>query len=158
MNGGAGSAGDFTPAGHLSRTMEATDGTPRRHVIHDVREQVDGMQAALLEDLQASGFDDASCFAIRLALEEAMVNAFRHGNKSDPAKRVTIEWTVGADRVQLDVEDEGDGFDPESVPDPTAEENLEIPSGRGLMLIRAYMTDVRYNETGNRVSMTFARP
>lgn len=137
--------------------MAPLEDTPKRYVIHDVREQIEAAQADLLADLERYGFDEASCFAIRLALEEAMVNAFRHGNKSDPEKRVTIEWEASPERVILHVEDEGDGFDPESVPDPTAEENLEIPSGRGLMLIRAYMTEVEYSELGNRVSMTFDR-
>lgn len=137
--------------------MTPSEGSTQRHVMHDVREEVEAAQAALLADLQAHGYDEASCFAIRLAVEEAMVNGFRHGNRSDPDKTVMLEWTIGRDRLTIHVEDEGPGFDPESVPDPTAEENIEIPSGRGLMLMRAYMTDVRYSDTGNRVTMVLVR-
>jgi serine/threonine-protein kinase RsbW len=58
----------------------------------------------------------------------------------------------------MHVEDRGPGFDPSGVPDPTLDENLELPSGRGLMLIRAYMTRVAFSPTGNRVSMYYRRP
>jgi serine/threonine-protein kinase RsbW len=58
----------------------------------------------------------------------------------------------------LAVEDQGPGFDPGSVPDPTLEENLERGSGRGLLLIRAYMASVRYNASGNRLEMIYERP
>ena len=66
-----------------------------------------------------------------------------------------MEFEVSPDRVWIAVEDEGGGFDPAAVPDPTEEANLEIPSGRGIMLMRAYMTDVSIVAPGNRVEMVF---
>jgi serine/threonine-protein kinase RsbW len=92
-------------------------------------------------------------FAVRLALEEALVNAIHHGNQDDPSKPVTVRFLVGAERTLIEVHDQGAGFDPNEVPDPLAPENLERSSGRGLHLIRAYMTWVRYNDSGNCVTM-----
>jgi serine/threonine-protein kinase RsbW len=96
---------------------------------------------------------DQEIFGIRLALEEALVNAIKHGNQMDRAKRVQISYRLLADRFEIRITDEGAGFDPSDVPDPTAVENLERPCGRGLMLMRHYMTEVNYNERGNGVFM-----
>jgi len=97
---------------------------------------------------------DQEVFSIRLALEEALVNAIKHGNQLDRAKKVYISYRFLPDRLEVQITDEGLGFDPEDVPDPTAVENLERPCGRGLMLMRHYMTQVNYNARGNSVSMT----
>ncbi|HMN96079.1 MAG TPA: ATP-binding protein [Phycisphaerales bacterium] len=129
----------------------------RRHTLRDDRDQIEAAVAELLDALRGLEFDESSRFAIRLAVEEAINNGFRHGNKNDPEKRVHFAWNASPHRVQVEVEDEGEGFDPASVPDPTAEENLEIPSGRGLMLMRAYMSQVEYVDPGNRVRMAFDR-
>jgi serine/threonine-protein kinase RsbW len=92
-------------------------------------------------------------FGMRLALEEAIVNAIRHGNRDDPAKSVQVTFDVDPDGALAEVEDEGSGYDPARVPDPTAPENLERPGGRGLWLMRAYTTWVRHNQRGNRVTL-----
>ena len=107
----------------------------------------------VMAKVEAYDYDEEVVFALRLSLEEALSNAIRHGNKEDPSKRVRIRYLVTADRVDLYVEDEGEGFDPSGVADPTAEENLENPSGRGIMLMRAYMTQVEYNAVGNGVHL-----
>jgi len=92
-------------------------------------------------------------FGVRLALEEALVNAVKHGNRCDRGKEARLRYHVNAEFVMLEVEDEGAGFDPADVPDPLAPENLERPSGRGLFLIRRYMTVMRHNDRGNCISM-----
>jgi serine/threonine-protein kinase RsbW len=97
---------------------------------------------------------DQEVFSVRLALEEALVNAIKHGNQMDRAKRVFISYRVVGDRLDVRITDEGPGFDPADVPDPTAIENLERPCGRGLMLMKHYMTEVAYNERGNSVDMS----
>ena len=93
-------------------------------------------------------------FAVRLALDEALVNAVKHGNENDPSKTVTIECSIDEDRIVIQIEDQGPGFIPTELPDPTAEENLSRPNGRGVMLMHAYMTKVDFNERGNRVILT----
>jgi len=105
----------------------------------------------IMQELKRSGYDEDTIFAIKLAYEEAVTNAVKHGNCNDPTKHVTIRWYVGRERFVLMVRDEGCGFQPTNVPDPTADENLERPCGRGLMLMQSYMTKVRYSKAGNEV-------
>ena len=89
---------------------------------------------------------------LQLALEEGLANAIKHGNKMDPEKTVTVECFLNGDIVRVVIQDEGPGFDPNDVPDPTLPENLDKPSGRGVMLMKAFMDDVLYNETGNQLT------
>ena len=86
-------------------------------------------------------------------MDEALANAIHHGNGNDPTKEVTVEYTVTADNVRIQVCDEGNGFNPTDVPDPTLPENLCKPNGRGIMLMRAYMKDIHYNDRGNCVTL-----
>jgi len=112
------------------------------------------VQEAIIGPARAAGFRKDALFAIRLALDEAVSNAIRHGNKSDPAKSVTIDFTITPDRVTIAITDQGPGFDPAGLPDPTAPENLTRPHGRGVLLIQSYMTDVAYSDRGRCVTMT----
>ncbi len=114
-------------------------------------------QEAIMEVVKAAGFPEESSFAVRLALDEALSNAVRHGNKLDESKKVTVEYAISATRVTISITDEGPGFEPEAVPDPTLDENLDQPHGRGLMLMKAYMTEVHYSDNGKRVTMTKMR-
>jgi serine/threonine-protein kinase RsbW len=107
----------------------------------------------LLEQLGAHGWSPSDIFAIQLASEEAITNAIVHGNQLDTAKRVHVTCAVSPDLVRIEVEDEGLGFDPASVPDCTLEDRLDVPSGRGVMLMRSFMTTVCFNAKGNRVTM-----
>jgi len=111
------------------------------------------VQERILREVERQGFNTNSLFATRLALEEALVNAIKHGNKLDPKKKVIVEARVTRDRVEIEVEDEGPGFVRTSVPDPTAEENLCKCSGRGILLIEAYMNSVDWSRGGRRVRM-----
>jgi serine/threonine-protein kinase RsbW len=107
----------------------------------------------IIAEAQRTGYDNHALFAIRLALDESLSNAIRHGSKNDPSKTIMIEFEVNAERVIFTICDEGPGFNSTTLPDPTLEENLEMTSGRGVMLIRAYMTSVDYNDRGNCVTM-----
>ncbi len=88
-----------------------------------------------------------------LAIEEAVVNAIRHGNQFDPTKTVKIACRITPHHLWVAIEDEGEGFDPCAVPDCTCEDRLEVPSGRGVMLMRCFMNHVEFNTRGNRVIM-----
>ena len=107
--------------------------------------------------LKSHRFDDREIFSIKLALEEALVNAIKHGNQMDRSKKVHIAYRVSPERFDIRIMDEGKGFDPEDVPDPMAAENLERPCGRGLLLMRHYMTEVVFHAPGNRLSMSKLR-
>lgn len=100
-----------------------------------------------------AGYREKDIFDLRLALEEAMVNAVKHGNRCDPGKRVHVRYHISSEHVVADIEDQGPGFDPEQVPNPTTQDRLERPGGRGLLLIRAYTTWARYNERGNCITL-----
>ncbi len=115
------------------------------------------IQTVIEEALQASSYSEHDIFSIKLALEEALVNAIKHGNQMDPDKRVIVNYQVTTNRFDIRITDEGNGFNPDDVPDPTAPENLERPCGRGLLLIRGFMTEVVYHGRGNSVSMSKIR-
>ena len=110
-------------------------------------------QQVILEDIRAANLSDNAVFAIRLSLDEAIANAIRHGNKNDPTKKVQISYGATAEDYRITVTDEGPGFSPERVPDPTLDENLEKPHGRGCMLMHAYMTEVKFSTRGNSVTL-----
>lgn len=112
---------------------------------------------AILADLTAAGFSQDTVFAIRLAMDEALTNAVRHGNCGDPHKHVTVEYAITDEGFRACVTDEGCGFVPEKLPDPTQPTNLERPCGRGVMLMKAYMSHVSYNEQGNSVTLVKKR-
>ena len=107
----------------------------------------------LLNDVKDCGFDEDEVFGIHLALEEAFVNAVKHGNSADEQKSVSVEYVITPAKVDISISDEGTGFTPEAVPDPSSEENLYKPGGRGLLLMRSHMDVVEYNDRGNCVHM-----
>jgi serine/threonine-protein kinase RsbW len=108
---------------------------------------------AIVAALEEAGYSHREVFSVRLSLEEAMVNALKHGHRGDATKQVQIRFRVTPGCAFAEVEDQGPGFDPESVPDPLAEENRLNEHGRGLLLMRHYMTCVRFNDIGNRVTL-----
>lgn len=139
-------------AGRLPRASSAA-AEPMRFTIpsdpaatRDVQQQVIGRAVAL-------GYGEQDIFAIRLALEEGMMNAIKHGNKLDRSKTVRIEAKVTPRTVEITVEDQGGGFQRVAVPDPCCEENLLKCSGRGILLMEAYMDKVQYSRGGRRVRM-----
>lgn len=107
----------------------------------------------ILDILAEYGWGKETLFGVHMALEEAISNAVRHGNKHDPTKRVQIDCELSKQRFYVKVCDEGEGYDPCHVPDCCAEENLDVPGGRGLALMRAYMTSVELTDCGRCVIM-----
>jgi len=107
----------------------------------------------ILSELKANDFSQEDAFAVHLALQEAFLNALKHGNKMDAGKQVKIDYVLDSDRIEISMTDEGNGFDPGSVPDPRVGQNLYKTEGRGLLLIRSYMDVVRFSERGNCVHM-----
>jgi serine/threonine-protein kinase RsbW len=111
------------------------------------------VQEEIEHALKYHQFSERDIFGIKLALEEAVINAIKHGNQMDRAKKLRIAYRISPDRFDVLIADEGRGFDPSDVPDPTAVENLERACGRGLMLMRHYMSEVAFNGCGNSVTM-----
>jgi serine/threonine-protein kinase RsbW len=96
-------------------------------------------------------------FNLRVALTEALANAILYGNSEAHDRPVLVRVLFGRHAVELEVTDQGDGFDPRFVPDPTLPANLARPYGRGLFLIRRLMDEVRFNESGNSICMILRR-
>ncbi len=105
----------------------------------------------ILKDVEHCGYCQDARFAIKLALEEAMTNAVKHGNAGDQSKQICIRYAVNAERAVIIIRDDGPGFLPGEVPDPTSPDRLSLPTGRGIMLMRAYMDEVQYRKDGAEV-------
>jgi serine/threonine-protein kinase RsbW len=108
----------------------------------------------ILTQLAVHHWTERDIFSVHLAMEEALVNAIKHGNCSDFAKQVHVVCQVSRERMSVVIRDEGEGFNPDEVPDPTDPDKLEVPSGRGVLLMRSFMSSVEYNGAGNCVTMT----
>jgi serine/threonine-protein kinase RsbW len=115
------------------------------------------VQERIVQRLEQLNFPPRDVFGVRLSLEEALVNAIKHGNGMDPAKSVRVSCHIDDQLVRIEIEDEGPGFKPEEVPDPTAEENLDRPCGRGIMLMKAFLSRVEYVGRGNLVILEKSR-
>jgi serine/threonine-protein kinase RsbW len=92
-------------------------------------------------------------FNFRVGLTEALTNAVLYGNAHDPSKHVLVEVALEDGRLEARVTDQGGGFDPSSIPDPTEPENILKPGGRGLFIMRQLLDEVSYNDRGNQVTL-----
>ena len=127
-----------------------------RIIRSDLRE-IEPVQEEVEQFLRRHLFQPREIYLIKLTLEEALCNAIKHGNRMDGGKSVAVLYHIRPDRFEVSVEDEGPGFNPEAVPDPLAEENLDKPSGRGLLLMRSYMSAVFIHPPGNSLTLSLVR-
>jgi len=107
----------------------------------------------LLQQLKARRWVPHDVFGVHVAVHEALVNAIMHGNRLSPEKRVTFRCRLSPELLRVEIADEGEGFDPHRLPDPTDPDRLETPTGRGVMLMRAFMSRVDFCPRGNCVVM-----
>ena len=140
-----------------NETSPSFESWSRDFDLASVRPEIDAAVAEILGACLELGYEEAATFAIRLSLEEALANAMLHGNAGDASKRILLHCHIDQTRVAMAIQDEGPGYDPETVPDPTADENLTIASGRGLALIKAFMTHVEIPRPGNRLELIFEK-
>ncbi len=120
-------------------------------VIKSNMQQAEIPKRAVLMEVERCRFCEEARFAIKLALEEALCNAVRHGNRNDASKKVTVRYAVTPEMAVVIVRDEGSGFIPDEIPDPTSVDRLPRPDGRGIMLLRAYMDKVEFRDHGREV-------
>jgi serine/threonine-protein kinase RsbW len=118
----------------------------------DVR-YLDGVLSYLVERASKFGVVLPGASNIFVALDEALANAIKHGNKNDASKTVRVRADISTREARFTISDEGAGFNIADLPDPRHPSNLLKPSGRGVMLIHHIMDDVSYNERGNEVTM-----
>jgi len=105
-------------------------------------EAIDEVATAIARLVSRSGMSEEAAFGVDMAVREALANAVIHGNQLDESKLVEISVTSSADSLEIRVHDQGAGFNPETVPDPTKEENLLKSSGRGIFFVRNFMDEV----------------
>ena len=128
----------------------------REHIEFELPSDIglmDGVLNYLTQRVAALGVIKPDASNLFIALDEAFVNAVKHGNKQDPSKLVRIKADLSSKEARFTIEDEGEGFDVNAIPDPRDPENLFKSSGRGVLLIYNIMDQVEYNERGNRLTM-----
>jgi serine/threonine-protein kinase RsbW len=109
-------------------------------------ESVDSAEQIVMAESKALGLDEDDLYRVGIAIRECMVNAVVHGNRYNSRKKVYLKVERTADRLTIVVGDEGDGFDPNAVPDPLAGENLLRGSGRGVMLMQSFMDEFQISQ------------
>ncbi len=123
-------------------------------------EAIEDAAIAAAEFVSRSGVEPESGFGIDMAVREAVTNAVLHGNRQDESKLVVVQFKSSASAIEISVRDEGSGFNPESVPDPTDPRNLLKTSGRGILFMRTFMDEVSWShhpEGGTVVRMVKQR-
>ena len=109
-------------------------------------ESVDSAEQIVIAEAQVLGLDEDDLYRVGIAIRECMVNAVVHGNRYNGRKKVHLKVVRAADRLTIVIGDEGDGFDPNAVPDPLAGENLLRGSGRGVMLMQSFMDEFQISQ------------
>jgi serine/threonine-protein kinase RsbW len=104
-----------------------------------------------------AGFSEDDLHKITMSVREAAVNAVLHGNAYDPGKKITVAYETTPEALAITISDEGKGLDPQTVPDPLAEENLLKTSGRGIFLIRSFMDEVKIRELHPGTEITLVK-
>lgn len=133
-----------------------TEQTTRLVLPSHIEAVADGAAAAT-DFIQNCGVGEEAAFGINMAVREAITNAMVHGNKEDEAKTVEVTLNCLGHELEIEVKDQGEGFDPTSVPDPTDPANILKTSGRGIFLMRTFMDEVQWStraEGGTTVRMT----
>jgi serine/threonine-protein kinase RsbW len=102
------------------------------------------VQTVLVHLSGLAGFDEEATHYMSVAVRESVVNAIKHGNRGDESKRVAVAFLLHASTLEVRVRDEGGGFDPNAVPNPTDTENLLKAGGRGIFFMRSFMDEVSY--------------
>lgn len=115
--------------------------------------EIPRVKREIVEHVRRCPCCESALFDIQLSVGEALANAITHGNGGDRSRPVSISVAIGLDLIRIDIEDAGDGFRFQDVPDPTSPENIERPNGRGILLMRSCMDQVVYSSRGNRVIM-----
>ncbi len=126
------------------------------HLLDSSLESVDLAEEIVLRAARDIGFDEDDQHRVGIAVRECMVNAVAHGNRYSAKKKVRLRVSWNKTTLEIDIEDEGDGFEMGEVPDPRDEANLMRHSGRGLLMIRAFMDEIEYRKRepkGTKVRM-----
>jgi serine/threonine-protein kinase RsbW len=125
-----------------------------------IKSKVDAIYSVEQEILECAselGYDGDSCFCLRLAMDEALINAIIHGNHRDEGKFIHIIALCDRSQIAITVQDEGDGFDQTTLINPTQEPYLHKTSGRGVYLIQQFTHELQFNDKGNAITFIINR-
>lgn len=136
-----------------NKKVKISNGVKKKIIIPSNLKNIKPAVDEILDYLKSIEVEGSLIFDIRLGLEEALINAVKYGNRFNKSLTVEVEFTHNGNKVIIAVEDKGNGFDYRNLPDPTREENLLKPKGRGIFLIKHLMDDVEFNRRGNRITM-----
>ncbi len=115
-------------------------------------ENIYPVEREILQQADQLGYDEDACFCLRLALDEALINAIIHDNRNAEEKKIHIEARFNLESVAITVKDEGEGFDRSKLFDPTQKPHLFETHGRGVFLIRQFTHELRFNDKGNEIT------
>jgi len=121
----------------------------REHTFPSDMETAHNLIGEVMGAMRSDQWSEKDIFALELILEESITNAVKHGNRSDPSKKVRFDCKLSRDKIYVRVEDEGTGFNPGALADPREPANLMVTSGRGVLLITHFATKVTWNDRGN---------
>ncbi len=124
--------------------------------LQSTHQEIERVEELLLALQKKLGFNDELFARLQLTVSEAATNSLIHGNKLNPEKAITIRAFEQEGKLIFEIKDEGKGFEPKEIPDPTAEENLLKTGGRGLFLMKEYADKVQYLENGTKLRLEFS--
>lgn len=129
----------------------------KKLVLSSKFEEMSRLEPFINELKEWAGFGDEDTSRILLTLSEAVNNAILHGNEENPDKQVVVQskWDKDNQILEVSVEDEGEGFDPDEIADPLKEENLLNEGGRGVYLIEQYADRVEFSKEGTKITIKF---
>ena len=135
----------------------ATETSSVELVISSEIKLIDLVHSAAEKMAEVAGFDSDDSLNLGLAVREAVINAIVHGNRQDPALKVLVKLTITESELAAQIVDHGSGFDPDQTPDPTDEAHVLMTSGRGLLLMRAFVGDVAFRKTTGGMEITLTK-
>lgn len=132
--------------------IESGEHTIMLHIPSEMR-FINVLDSLLAQIFKVMKFDNETADSVNVAVIEAATNAIKHGNQNNPHKNVEFQFCLASDKLTVSVKDEGRGFKPDAIPNPLSPEGILKPSGKGLLLMKAFMNEVEYCESGTKVKM-----
>ena len=123
------------------------------HAVVFTEADIEPVVTVIVDAMNEYGFSSECCLSMQMAISELCINAVCHGTCGDPSKKVIVTYTISSQKLRVAIQDEGTGYNPAAIPDPTLPENIHKPSGRGLYTAVRYCDECNVIEPGNCVEV-----